>query len=308
MDLAIMIEGQNGVNWENWKRMVRAVEDLGFAGLYRSDHFTNATGALMDSLELWTSLVWLADNTKRIQFGPLVTPFSFRDPVFTARMAKEVDDLSGGRLHLGLGAGWQDREHEMFGYDLLDVEGRMLRLAEGLEVVTLLLESEDPVDFIGEFYELEEAMLLPRPQRPGGPPILIGGNGEQRTLPLVAQYADMWNGLFISPGGWAELNTRLDSLLMDEGRAPSDVHRSLMTQINYSATESGLQDKIEGRGRSREELRGRGIIVGPAEPAIAHLKQLEAVGCQRVMLQWLDLDDISGLEALARDVLPEFPG
>jgi F420-dependent oxidoreductase-like protein len=306
MDLAIMIEGQDGLNWPRWQRLVRTVEDLGFAGLYRSDHFTNASAPDKDSLELWVSLTWLAANTTRINFGPMVSPFSFRDPVFTARIGKDVDDLSGGRLHLGVGAGWQEREHEKFGYALLDVEERFERFEEGLEVISLLLDSNEPVDFNGEFYELEEAILLPRPQRPGGPPILIGGNGEKRTLPLVAQYADMWNAVFVTPGKFAELNTRLDSLLTDEGRTPGDVHRSLMTGIVYGASTTALQEKLEGRNRTASELRERGVVAGPAEDAIGHLKALEAVGCQRVMLQWLDLDDMDGLEALALEVLPEF--
>ena len=116
MDIAIMIEGQNGLNWPRWKNIVQLVEELGFAGLYRSDHFTNAEPPDIDSLDLWVSFTWLADNTKRIEFGPLVAPFSFRHPVHTARMASAIDDLSNGRFTLGLGAGWQDREHEKFGF------------------------------------------------------------------------------------------------------------------------------------------------------------------------------------------------
>ena len=96
MDIAIMVEGQNGLNWQRWKKLAAAVEDLGFYGLYRSDHFTNNSSPDKDSLELWVSLTWLASNTRRIQFGPLVTPFSFRHPAITARMASAVDDLSGG--------------------------------------------------------------------------------------------------------------------------------------------------------------------------------------------------------------------
>lgn len=306
MDLAIMLEGQNGLNWERWTRIAHTVEDLGFAGLYRSDHFTNSHAPNLDSLELWTSLTWLASHTSRIEFGPMVSPVSFRDPVFTARIGKDVDDLSGGRLHLGIGAGWQEREHEMFGYALLDLDERFERFEEGLEVITLLLESDDPVDFNGEFYELEQAILLPRPQRAGGPPILIGGNGERRTLPLVAAYADMWNAVFVTPGRWADLNTQLDSLLINEDRAPRDVHRSLMTGIVYGASQTALQDKLEARRQTPQAMRERGVVVGPADEAIRHLKELESVGCQRVMLQWLELDDMAGLEALAREVLPEF--
>ncbi len=117
-EIAIMVEGQMGLNWARWQRIVRAVEDLGFVGLYRSDHFTNPEPPDYDSLELWVSLVWLASHTTRIEFGPLVTPVSFRHPAMTARMASAVDDLSGGRLVLGVGAGWQVREHRDHSYDL----------------------------------------------------------------------------------------------------------------------------------------------------------------------------------------------
>jgi alkanesulfonate monooxygenase SsuD/methylene tetrahydromethanopterin reductase-like flavin-dependent oxidoreductase (luciferase family) len=164
-----MIEGQMGLNWPRWQRMARAVEDLGFAGLFRSDHYTNPNPPDQDSLELWVSLTWLADNTERLEFGPMVTPFSFREPTMTARMAAAVDDLSNGRLILGLGAGWQEREHHAYGHDLLGVKERLDRLEEGLEVVTRLLNSDEHVSFSGDYYELNDAILLPRPQRPGGP-------------------------------------------------------------------------------------------------------------------------------------------
>ena len=120
LDVAIMIEGQDGLNWQRWQRLAAAAEDLGFAGLYRSDHFTNPTGPHLDALDLWTSLTWLAGHTTRIEFGPMVSPVSFRNPVVTAWTAAAVDDLSGGRLQLGLGAGWQEREHRSFGFELLD--------------------------------------------------------------------------------------------------------------------------------------------------------------------------------------------
>ena len=145
LEIAIMIEGQNGLTWPRWQNIAAAVEDLGFAGLYRSDHFTNADAPDMDSLECWTSLTWLASHTRRIEFGPLVSPVSFRSPALTARIAAAVDDLSGGRLTLGLGAGWQDREHHLFGYDLLVMQSRFARFNEGLEVITRLLKSDQPV-------------------------------------------------------------------------------------------------------------------------------------------------------------------
>ncbi len=153
VEIAIMIEGQDGLTWPLWKNMVRAVEDLGFVGLYRSDHFTNAGPPDLDSLELWVSLTWLAANTSRIQFGPLVTPFSFRHPAFTTRMAAAVDDLAGGRLILGLGAGWQEREHHLYGFDLLDPKSRFVRFEEGLECVSRLLHDEQPVTLEGKYFQ-----------------------------------------------------------------------------------------------------------------------------------------------------------
>ena len=301
MDVAIMIEGQNGLDWPRWQRIVRAAEDLGFAGLYRSDHFTNANPPDIDSLELWTSLTWLASHTRRIEFGPLVSPVSFRDPRMTARVARDVDDLSNGRLTLGMGAGWQEREHTHFGYDLLELPRRFARFQEGLEVVTRLLRSDEPVSFSGEFYRLQDAVLLPRPQRRGGPPILVGGVGAQRTLPLVARYADEWNAVFISAARFTELNARLDGIVARQGRAPQDVRRSLMTGLVFGLDEDEVKRTL--RGRDAAQLKERGLIVGTPPEVKNQLNQLSAVGVQRVMLQWLDLDDLSGLEALARAAL-----
>ena len=298
-----MLEGQNGLTWPKWQRIARAVEDLGFAGLYRSDHFTNVNPPDIDSLELWTSLTWLASNTRRIEFGPIVTPVSFRNPVFTARIGKDVDDLSGGRLTLGVGAGWQVREHNAFGFDLLDIPDRVRRFQEGVEVISQLLHSDTPVSFDGEYYHLREAILLPRPQRPGGPPLLIGGNGPKRTLPLAAQYADEWNGVFITAQKFAELTARLDELAQAQGRAPSSIRRSLMTGSAFGATEAEVTRRLEGR--SAAELTERGIIVGTPDAVVEQLGRLAEVGVQRLMLQWLDLDDMAGLETLAAKVLPQ---
>ena len=299
-----MLEGQNGLTWPKWQRIARAVEDLGFAGLYRSDHFTNASGPDIDSLELWTSRTWLASHTQRIAFGPIVTPVSFRHPVFTARIGKDVDDLSGGRLTLGVGAGWQVREHNAFGFDLLEIPERMRRFQEGVEVISRLLHSETPVSFDGEYYHLRDAILLPRPQRPGGPSLLIGGNGPKRTLPLAAQYADEWNGVFITAEKFAELTKRLDELAEAQGRVPSSIRRSLMTGSVFGATDADVAQRLEGRAAA--ELRERGIIVGTPEAVVEQLGRLAEVGVQRLMLQWLDLDDMTGLETLAVKVLPHF--
>ena len=301
MDVAIMIEGQNGLTWPRWQRIVRAVEDLGFAGLYRSDHFTNMNPPDLDSLELWVSLTWLAANTKRIVFGPLVTPLSFRHPVMTLRMATAVDDLSGGRLTLGLGAGWQVREHTNYGFDLLDVRGRFARFREGLEIATRLLRQAEPVTFSGTYFRVQDAVLLPRPRRQGGPPILVGGSGPLRTLPMAARYAVEWNATFQTPEKFAVLNRRLNTLLEKRGRKPGEVRRSMMTGVVFGRTDAEVQQGL--RGRSSETLRERGVVLGTPPAVVDHLGRLEEAGLQRVMLQWLDLDDLDGLEAMARAVL-----
>ena len=303
LDVAIMIEGQDGLNWPRWQRLGRAAEDLGFAGLYCSDHFTNPAGPLLDSLELWSALGWLASATERIEFGPLVSPVSFRNPVVTAWTARDIDDLSGGRLQLGLGAGWQEREHDAFGFDLLDLDARFARFEEGLEVISLLLHADDPVSFDGAHYQLREAQLVPRPARPGGPPIVIGGNGPRRTLPLVARYADEWNAVSAPPDRFAALNAQLDELLRAGGRQPGDVRRSMMTTV-VLARDAAEADRRFG-DKDRAALRDKGALIGTPDEIVAGLGRLSEAGANRVMLRWLELDDLEGLEALAAGVLPQ---
>lgn len=301
MEIALMVEGQNGLNWPRWQRMAQAAEDLGFAGLYRSDHYTNAGPPDLDSLELWVSLTWLASHTRRIAFGPIVSPASFRHPALTARMAAAVDDLSGGRLQLGLGAGWQEREHTNFGMDLLELRPRFQRFEEYLEVVTRLLRDAAPVSFGGQFYQLRDAVVLPRPQRPGGPPIIIGGNGPQRTLPLTARYADEWNAVFVPPARFAELSAQLDGLIALNGREPASVRRSLMTGCFFGRDEAAVTAALGPR--DRQALIERGVVVGTAEAVVEQLGRYKAAGVQRIMLQWLSLDDLDGVEQLAAQVL-----
>jgi F420-dependent oxidoreductase-like protein len=305
-EIAIMIEGQNGLNWERWQRIAVTVESCGYAGLYRSDHFTNANPPDLDSLECWTSLTWLASHTQRIEFGPMVSPLSFRHPIFLARMAAAVDDLSGGRLSLGIGAGWQEREHINFGWDLLDKPGRFNRFEEGLEVITRLLKGDQPVNYSGNYYHLQEAILLPRPQRPGGPPILLGGGGEKRTLPLTAKFANEWNAPFITAEEFKRLNSLLNKLLLAQGRSVTDVRRSLTVGCVFGSDSSEVEHKVNIRThgqRNVSDLRERGLVVGTAGEIAEQCRKLRDAGVQRLMLQWLDLDDTAGLEAMADGIL-----
>jgi F420-dependent oxidoreductase-like protein len=315
--ISIMIEGQNGLTWPRWKRIVKEVEELGFAGLFRSDHFTNASPPDKDSLEMTVSLTYLADHSQRLHFGPLVAPISFRDPRMLARQAAALDDLSGGRMILGVGAGWQEREHRLFGYNLGDLRTRMARLEEGLEVITRLLRSDEPVTYEGRFFQLRGAILLPRPQRPGGPDIQIGGNGPKRTLPLVARYANRWNGTFISVDDFRERSAILDQLLLVAGRDPADVRRSAMLSLYFGRDMAELDRRLSWRHDEAkyagkpldaviEDLKASGgIIAGTPGEVIEQIKAYDNAGADELMLQWLDLDDIDGLRAFARSVLPQ---
>ena len=317
MKLALQIEGMFGLTWARWHRLVTEIERLGFAGLFRSDHFTLTEPPDLDALEAMVSLTYLAVHTQRMHFGTLVALFSFRDPITLARQAMALDDLSHGRMILGVGAGWMEREHTMFGYDLGDVATRMQRLEEGLEVITRLMRSEEPVSFSGRFYQLREAQLLPRPQRPT--PIMLGGNGPKRTLPLVARYAGIWNSVGLSPALFAERSARLDELLRAAGRQPRDVRRtSLMVPVlcwrnaqELEARASSCAARTSG-GRAADRRIGR----EHAHQQERHHRYTRAgdraaagvcgCGVEEVMIQWISLDDIEGIAVLAEEVLPHF--
>jgi alkanesulfonate monooxygenase SsuD/methylene tetrahydromethanopterin reductase-like flavin-dependent oxidoreductase (luciferase family) len=172
-----------------------------------------------------------------------------------------------------------------------------------MEVVTRLLQSDEPVTFEGKYYQLRGATLLPRPERPGGPRILVGGNGVKRTLSYVVRYASEWNCVSVLPAEFARLNRRLDEMLSAAGRKPEAVRRSMMTGCIFGKDEATLQKKVAARGSTLEQLQGRGIVAGSAGAVRDQLAALEAAGLQRVMLQWLDLDDLEGLEKLAKGIL-----
>ena len=312
LQIGIMIEGQNGLNWDRWKRVLQTAEDSGYQFVFRSDHFTNAQPPDKDSLELWVSLTYAASHTKRIEFGSMVTPTTFRHPAMTVRMGAAVDDLSGGRLTLGLGAGWQEREHQIFGVPFYDFPTRYNMLEDALEITSRLMLSDGPVSYNGEHFQLDNAILLPRPTRPGGPPILIGGNSRKRILPLVAKYAEEWNALFINRANWRALNTQLDALIKDNGREPNEVKRSMMTGTMFAKDDAELDAKLKqrseqaGREITRDTLAERGLLYGTTKDFVDQLGALEEAGLERIMLQWIDLDDMDGLETLAKDVLPHF--
>jgi F420-dependent oxidoreductase-like protein len=312
-----MIEGQDGVNWPIWKRLVEEVEMLGFAGLFRSDHYTNASAPDKDSLEMIVSLVYLADHSRRVHFGPMVAPLSFREPTMLARQAAAIDDLSGGRMLLGLGAGWQEREHTHFGHNLGTMKERMDRFEEGVQVISLLLNSDERASFEGRYFHLQDAILLPRPRRKGGPPLLIGGSGRKRTLPIVARYARQWNAVNPTVEDFRDMSSYLDGLIRQAGRKPSDVKRSIMTMVIFGRTREDLQARLEKppfntprtEGKSLDEKivfwrDDRHVLIGNGEEIAAQIRAYADAGVEEIMTQWFHTEDIEGLRQYAEDVLP----
>ncbi len=321
--ISISLSGVTGVDWPRWQRLASEVEALGFAGFYRYDHFAAPFPlgrAENDSLDLTASLTWLASHTKRIRFGPLVAPFSIREPHLLVRQATAIDDLSGGRFVLGVGAGWMEREHTMFGYELGDIRTRMDRFEEGLAVITGLLRSPEPFSFEGRFFQMREATIMPRPQRPHGPPILVGGKGPKRALPLVARYADIWNVDFMAVDLLRERSALLDQLLIKEGRQPGDVKRTAAVRVFCGRDEAELEQRLSGlrpyfptwADMSPEALLEKvrqtfgGSIIGTPAEVLTQLRAYTDLGLDELMLHWTVADDIEGLRLLAEYVLPHF--
>ena len=227
MKVGIMIEGQEGLTWERWFRLAEAAEELGYESLCRSYHLTGLAGeSKRPSLETWTSLTALALRTKRIRFGPMVSPLTFYHPALLAKMAAAVDTLSGGRLDLGLGAGWNEPEHRMFGVPFLTLTERLDRLEEGARLIRCL-EKGQPVTLKQPHFPLEKAQSFPVPAS-GRYRIVIGGRGEKRTLKIVAEFADEWNVTRVDIPGFVQKGRVLAEHCRTFGRDPEGIARSLM--------------------------------------------------------------------------------
>lgn len=315
VELSVQLEMAGGLSWDRWKRLVAEADRLGYRGLYCCDHFLPSGQGYTDSVDIYLAFTYLATHSTRLEFGSLVSPVSFRDPVMLARDAMALDDLSGGRFILGVGAGWMEREHEAFGYDLGDKATRMNRFAEALQVIDLLTRGAEPVSFDGRFYHLKEALLLPRSPRPGGLRILVGGSGPHRTLPLTARYANAWNTGSRGPSAYQESSRRLDDLLLKAGRGPREVKRTLMQQVICYRDESELPGRVRHLTRGNPNLtpaealaqlreRSPGVIAGRPAEVVDQIQAYAQAGVQEIMVQRLDLDDLEGLQIISEEVMP----
>ena len=314
MQLSIMLECQTGLTWPRWMQLTQAIETLGFSGVYLSDHFPDNSS---DSLEAITALTFLASHSKTIRFGTLVSPISFRDPVMLARQARMIDDLSGGRMILGIGAGHVQEEHEAFGYSLGDISTQMTRLREGAQVIAQLMRSDKPVTYDGHYYHLKEAFLKSPLQRPT--PLLIGGNGPKSTLPIVADYADAWNCLAASVEVFKQRSALLDTLLGHAGRAPADVKRTVYVPVICWRNAAGMANLVQGyrrypflAGLNDVEIvdwlkTNVAAVMGAPENVVDQLQAYEKAGAAEIMMMVTGAGaQVDYLELLATYVLPHF--
>ncbi|MCS7246425.1 MAG: TIGR03560 family F420-dependent LLM class oxidoreductase [Thermomicrobium sp.] len=316
MRIGLMIEGQEAITWERWLRTAELAERLGFDSLWRSDHLFSVIGVVeRETLALWPSLTVLALGTKRLLFGPLVSPVSFRHPVDLAQEAVALDHLSGGRFLLGVGAGWYEREHRAFGFPLRSVRERMTRLEEALEVIRRLWTGE-VVSFEGTYYRLDRAQLRPRPRSGTEIPIVIGGRGERRTLRLAALYGAEWNVTNVTVEEHRHKIERLWEHCRSVGRDPDTIVLSWMVAHLIGRDRAELHERAS-RLRSWfpfwsqshpaeivEEAKRRLWLVGTPDEVLEQLRVRAALGVHRVMLQTFDVDDTDVLRLIAEEIMP----
>ena len=299
--LGIMIEGQEGLTWERWRHICHDADELGFAALRRSDHFFSVMGDTdRDCVECWTSLALAAEWTKRVEIGPMVSPMTFRPPALLARIATAVDLLSGGRLMLGVGAGWYEREHAAFGIPFPPSEKeRFDRLEDGIRVMRETWNKSNP-----------------KPTR-NSVPLLIGGKGAKRTLPLVAREAAEWNYSTLNLDVYKERRDVLDAQCREIGRDPASIRRSIMVSFIIGRNRKELRERaLKARemvpppriqssdpDQILEEQRGKWFVGTPAE-IVEQMQGHARSGVQLFMLQHFLLDDRDALELLAQEVIP----
>ena len=307
-----MIEGQEGVSWEDWLALARACEAHGIPGLFRSDHYLNLDGRLeRGSLDAWATISALAGVTSSLRLGTLVSPATFRHPSELAKVVATADWASGGRVELGLGAGWHEPEHRAFGFEFPDVRSRMDRLEEQLEIVHRSW-TEGPFSFSGTYYTLEGLDAQPKPVQTPHPPLLAGGSGRARSVALAARWADEYNTPFATVDELRSLMSRMASACAAAGRDPIPV--SLMTGFLCGLDRDELREKAAAlafaQGDASREVDAwlddppSGWIVGTVDEVVTQLASLRDAGLSRVMLQHLLHTDLETVELIGRKLAP----
>jgi len=309
MRFRIFVEPQEGATYDDQRELAQLGEELGFDAFFRSDHyinfFANADG-LPGPTDAWTTLAGLARDTSRIRLGTLVSPVTFRMPGPLAIQVAQVDAMSGGRVELGLGAGWNDREHAAYGLDFPPTGERFERLAEQLEIVTGLWTTDVGATFshLGRHYTLTDSPGLPKPVQRPHPPIVIGGAGPKRTPNLAARFAAEFNVGFAPVDGFAERVQVVRAACEAVGRDPSTLRYSIANTTVCGVDDDEVTRRAVAIGRRPDRL-GSTIHGTPAQ-VIEQVAAYRDAGADTVYFQLLDLRDLDHARLLAAEVLPAF--
>ena len=320
MDVCLMIEGQEGVSWDQWVALALASEEHGFDAMFRSDHYVSFSHpAEYGSLDAWTTLAALGVRTERIRLGTLVSPVTFRHPSVLAKSVVTADHASGGRVELGMGAGWFEGEHRAFGFPFPPTGERWAMLEEQMEIVHRLWDrDEDAVSFQGQHYRLEDCHALPKPVQDPHPPMILGGHGGPRALRLASVWADEYNLTFEGrPDRCREVRDRLSKECERAGRDPGAVRLSLMTFTMVGSDRAELERRAARLLERRGEKGDPGAYLdglspdrlrGTPEQLLESLAELAKAGVERIMMQHLLHDDLEALALIGQEVIPEAAG
>ena len=287
MRLALMIEGQEGVTWEHWLALARACEEHGIEALFRSDHYLSLTDAARPALDAWAVLSALAARTEQLELGSLVSPVTFRPAAVLANSSATANEISGGRITLGMGTGWMEAEHEAFGFPFPPMAERLALFREQIEAVRGFWDGK------------------PRPR------LIVGGSALSGTAVPAARFADEYNTIMAPPEECAARREKIARACEREGREP--IPLSLMTGCAVGRDESEARERIRRRlERAGQTVdpdeyraqRGNAAILGTLEEAVERLHAYEAAGVERVMLQHLDHEDLAMVELIGRELVP----
>lgn len=304
MDLRIFTEPQQGASYDDLLRVARTTEDCGFDAIFRSDHYLSmgSSDGMPGPTDAWVTLGALARGTSRIRLGTLVTPATFRLPGPLAISVAQVDAMSGGRIELGLGAGWYEAEHTAYGIPFPDTRERFDAFAEQVEIIDGLLRTPagETYSFSGKHYQLTDAPALPKPVQSPRPPIILGGGARRRSAALAARFADEFNIAF-DKTGTREKADRVRTAAAEAGR---ELVYSAAQVLCVGRDESEFARRAAAIGREPAELRQNGLAGTPNE-VVDEIGTFAGWGISRIYLQTLDLSDMDHLELVASEVLPQ---
>ena len=308
MLLRIFTEPQQGASYDDLLAVARKTEECGFDAFFRSDHYLvmGDRDGLPGPTDAWITLAGLARETSRIKLGTLVSSATFRNPGVLAISVAQVDQMSGGRAELGLGAGWYEAEHAAYGLDFPDTPGRFDLLTEQLELITGLWDTPlgEKYDFAGKHYQLKDSPALPKPVQQPHPPVIVGGAGKKRTPALAAKYAAEFNAGFRSVEETQVLFDRVQEACRAIGRDPQTLALSTAHTVVVGKDDAQVKQRAAAIGRDADELIENAVAGTPAQ-VVDRLGRFAEAGSQRQYVQIMDLADLDHLDLIAAEVLPQ---